>query len=155
MTVTAETETFPVQHDRALLEAKATALTGLPATAGETHLAFLATLTPVRSGPVRFSMHGDGYVEGAWVDCPACGRPVSDGEVGSALTLREQVENLMALAGVGRFGGLVRFARRYLITCPTCGPDARSLLAHAKYEARPADFVDPRDARNWDDEDED
>jgi hypothetical protein len=150
------TDTFTVeQHDRALLEATATALTGLPATAHDTHLAWMATLTPVTSGPVWFSMHGDGYVEIATVDCPGCGRGIHDGQVGNALTLNERIENLLDLAAGPRANLLVRLARRATGTCGTCGPETRSRLAREKYEARPADFVDPEDTLDEDDDDTD
>lgn len=151
--MTQNTETadrFPAQHDREPLEAKATSLTGLPATAGDTYLAFLATLTPVRSGPIRFTMHSDAFVEGAYVDCPSCGRSVGDGEVGNALTLAERIENLLDLVDRERSNLVARLLRRATGICGTCGPDNRSRLAREKWESRPADFVDPDD--RWDDD---
>ena len=154
--MTSKTDTFTVtQHDRALLEAAATALTGLPSTAGDTHLAWMATLTPVTSGPVWFSMHGDGYVEIATVDCPACGRGVADWQVGNALTLNERVENLLTLADAPRAHLLARLARRTSGICGTCGRENLAQIAREKWESRPADFVDPSDVHDDQDGDQD
>lgn len=147
------TDTFPVQHDRSLLEATATDLTGLPAIAGDTHLAWMATLTPVVSGPIRFSMHGDGFVEDAYADCPACGRGVSESEVRGVLTIAESVQNLLVLATGPRSGFLARLGRRMSGICGTCDRDTRNHLINEKYESRPADFIDPADIHDDDEED--
>lgn len=143
------TKRFPAQHDRALLEARATALTGLPAIAGDTHLAWMATLTPVLSGPVFISMHGDGHVEYACAPCAACGRTVGEGEVRGRLTEKESFEILLGLATAPRAGFLTRLMRRTFTGCKACDIRNRARLRDEKFYARPADFVDP------DDDDED
>lgn len=109
------------QHDRDLLAAKVTALTGEPTLVGDTQLAFLATLTPATSGGVHFSLHGDGYIESMYATCPACGQSTS----GPALvdSRREaQYAMLHGLATAPKRGFLGRLIRN-LAGCRTCSND--------------------------------
>ena len=116
------------QHDRDLLAAAVTSLTGEPVEVGDTFVAFLATLTPATSGGVRFHLYADGAVEAMYADCGDCGRTVSGHEPGQRTA--EQYTTLHSLATRPR-AGLVTRVRRRLLGCPACTPPALSQPAAA------------------------
>ncbi|WP_460866992.1 hypothetical protein [Nocardioides pakistanensis] len=111
-----------IQHDREVLAAAVTAITGLPTEVGDTRLEFLATLTPATSGGVEFILWGDGHVEDMWTGCPACGTDARGPHLSSE-TVRDRYARLHRLTQSPRRPLLVRLARR-VVGCGTCSNEA-------------------------------